>query len=238
MNDPDLQNDGRTLRNKLGIEGDPQALALAEAPLAAVRATELKTNGLPRAVGFELVKATHHFLFQDVYPFAGQVRSVVLAKDEYVGGRRHYFVAPARIEFEGKRIFEDLAAQNELKGMNPSQFADALSTYFSRLNEVHAFREGNGRTQRLVWEHIAREAGHDLSFEGISKERMVAVSIAASQGDGAPVQRMFTELLDPERARALREATLFLEKNRSKYFDCFLLHTSRAIFPEILMGHV
>lgn len=62
MNDPDLQSDGRTRRNKLGIEGDPRALALAEAPL---RIAELKAHRLPQAHGFELVKATHRYLFQD-----------------------------------------------------------------------------------------------------------------------------------------------------------------------------
>ena len=70
-----------------------------------------------------------------------------------------------------------------------------------------------------MWEHLACEAGHPLNFEGISKERMVAVSIAASQQKAAPVQRMFAELLDPERAHALREATRFLEKNRIQDFE-------------------
>jgi len=219
MSEPYLQDDGRTLRNKLGIERNPQELAKREAIYVARRILELRLNGLPHAHGFELVKATHRYLFQDVYSWAGLVRSTVLAREDYEGGHHHYFLAPARIESVGKRIFEDLAAQNDLTGLGRSQFADALSGYFNRLNEVHPFREGNGRTQRIVWQHIAREAGHDLSFRGISKERMVAVSTAASQGDVAPVRRMFEELLDPERARALREATRFFEEHRSKDFE-------------------
>jgi hypothetical protein len=68
----------------------------------------------------------------------------------------------------------------------------------------------------MLWEHIAREAGHDLSFEGISRERMIAVSIAPQRQDLQPLHRMFEELLDPVRASALRTATRFLERYRQE----------------------
>lgn len=219
MRDPALQEDGRTLKNKLGIEHDPATLQTAEKRLVADRIRELKVHGVPQTYGFELVKAIHRHLFQDVYPFAGQPRATVLGEAEYPGLPPHYFVAPERIEAEGRRLFVDLAAQNYLKELGREPFAEQLAGFFHRLNEIHVFREGNGRTQRLVWEHVAHQAGLDLNFEVISSERMVLASIAATQGDQGMLKRMFMELLDPERAAALRQAADFFEQHVSPEFD-------------------
>jgi hypothetical protein len=142
-----------------------------------------------------------------------------LGKAEFDGLPAHYFTPPDRLEAAGRQLFADLAAENYLKDLSPENFSPRLANYFSRQNQDHYFREGNGRTQRLVWEYVAREAGHDLSFEGISRERMIVASIDASKGDNSKLVRMFNELLDPLRALALRQATGFFEKHRSEHFD-------------------
>jgi cell filamentation protein len=217
--DPYLQDDGKTLVNKLGIFRDPKVLRREEANLTELRIRELELNGLPAASGFEIVKATHHAIFQDVYPFAGIPRTTPLGKPEYEGMPTNYFLPPRRIEAEGNRLFDYLDSKNRLKGLDTAQFSQQLAGAFGVLSYIHPFREGNGRTQRMVWQHIAREAGHDLSFEGISKERMASVSIDSLKGNNASLQRMFEELMNPERATALREATSFFEKNRTDGFD-------------------
>jgi cell filamentation protein len=210
--DPYLLNDGSTLKNKLGLR-DPEALQVAETLHADRRATELRAHGLPDAQGFERVKAVHKHLFQDVYEWAGTPRIVNLQKDHT------QFTAPQLIELEGRRIFADLESKNNLRGLPKNEFARELAEPFAQLNNLHPFREGNGRTQRLIWEHVARQAGHDLSFEGISQERMIVVSIAAHRGDLSAAARMFGELLDPQRAAALRKAVNFLDRHRSVDFD-------------------
>jgi cell filamentation protein len=160
----------------------------------------------------------HGYLFQDVYDWAGQPRETKLAKAAYEDGGGGFvrFTDPSHIELEGRELFDDFTAANQLRGLTREQFANDLAPFFSRLNQLHPFREGNGRTQRLVWEHYAKRAGHDLSFEGISRERMVVASIAASAADYEPARRMFRELLDPVRSQALRAATRFLEAHRNE----------------------
>ncbi len=221
MADLYLQDDGKTLQNKLGIRGDPATLAGKEAVHVNSRLMELRESGLPQVQGFPLVKAIHRHLFQDVYEWAGKPREINLARAIYAEGRSDavQFTSAQRIDAEGQRLFEDLTAANYLRGLTREQFAKGLSPFFGRLNTLHPFREGNGRTQRLVWEHVAKEAGHELSFEGISRERMTVVSIAASTGDHEPVRRMLAELLDPARSQALRTATRFLEANRTPEID-------------------
>jgi cell filamentation protein len=217
MVDRYLQQDGKTLKNKLGIVRDPERLARTEAVHVNSRIMELHVTGLPQATGFERVKAVHRHLFQDVYDWAGHPRETNLARSVFADGDELVrFTAPSRIETEGRRLFEDLAAANELRGLIREQFAKELATFFTRLNQLHPFRDGNGRTQRILWEDLAKRAGHDLSFEGISRERMVKVSIAASAGYLDPVQRMLRELLDPIRSAALRTATRFLEAHRTE----------------------
>ncbi len=178
MADPYLQDDGRTLRNKLGIVNDPESLQQAETVFVGLRASELRCNGVPDAQGFGLVKAVHGYLFQDVYEWAGQVRTTSLSKLAFEGETaRTTFTPPKRINQEGSRIFAGVEADRGFRGLDRDAFVGKLARSFVDLNELHPFREGNGRTQRLVWEHVARQAGHDLRFEGISQERMIARAV-------------------------------------------------------------
>lgn len=52
----------------------------------------------------------------------------------------------------------ELRADNELRGMSRKQFIDRLAYHHDQLNCVHPFREGNGRTQRVFWNRVARDA--------------------------------------------------------------------------------
>ena len=213
MADPYLQPDGRTLRNRLGIVGDPARLQDEETVRVQLRRAELRTNGLPDARGFDLVRAVHRHLFQDVYEWAGQLRTTSLTKLHHEGASaRTTFTPPSDIERAGQAVFAAVERKGGLRDLAPPTFAAALAPLVSALNIVHPFREGNGRTQRLIWQHVARQAGHDLGFEGISRERMVAASIAGQRGDLGPFRRMLEELLDPDLRRALLTATRFLEQ--------------------------
>ena len=216
MADPYLQSDGRTLHNKLGIVSDTDRLEQEEANRTFLRRAELRTQGLPNIEGFGLVRATHHYLFQDVYSWAGETRTTSLTKLHHVGSSaRTTFTPPTDIERAGTELFDAIDREQGLRGLSSRGFVDRLAAHFNTLNIIHPFREGNGRTQRIVWEHIARMAGHSLAFEGVSKERMIAASIAGERGDLDVLRRMFEELLDPERRQALVTATRFLETARS-----------------------
>ena len=53
---------------------------------------------------------------------------------------------------------------------------------------------------------MAANAGHTLAFDVITRERMIAVNVAAHEGDSSGVQRMFDEILDRRPVAAMREA--------------------------------
>ncbi len=216
MSDPYQQSNG-TLKNKLGLT-DPEALKRAEADLSALRASTLQTSGAFALEGFNRLRAIHGHLFGDVYDWAGQPRTVNIAKGDYEQPSQVTRFTEARaIPHEAERIFSQAAQASQFCGLSREEFAQQAADHFADINQLHAFREGNGRAQRLYIESVARDAGHELNFQGISHERMVAVSVAAARGDREPMRRMFDEISDPSRSLALANAAAFLEKNKEGF---------------------
>lgn len=229
MADIFLQADGLTLKNKLGVNNNPDLLRDLEYELVADRSEELREADFSfsavdpaRLGGFDAahLRAIHQHLFQDVYEWAGQTRG-----DEIIlEGRSFYMSGPmwkgadafAASESVNRRMDELAYAIRNSPGLrsdDPDRFTSDISRVLGEVNAIHPFREGNGRTQRMFVEQLAARAGHDLSFEHVSRERMIAVSIASNWGDFAPTERMIAESLDPERRAALEKFTAFLDRN-------------------------
>lgn len=130
------------LENKLGIT-DSAELARVEERLSKARALELFEKGLLDT--FEIGTFTglaqiHRYLFQDIYDFAGQVRTVNLAK----GGFRF---APV--------LYLEDALRNI--GQMPQSTYDEIIEKYVEMNVAHPFREGNGRSTRLWLDAILKK---------------------------------------------------------------------------------
>lgn len=198
------------LRNRLGITDDA-SLNQAERRLTLARGAHAARLVFPGTS--EGYRALHKHLFQDLYEWAGQDRSVNIAK----GGSR--FAAPPYIARELDKLFTDLADRNGLRGLSRDDFFDRLGNHVNELNAIHPFREGNGRTMRHHAAHVAREAGHPIRIASIDKtlwmeasrhgfltgdhRAMAAVlSGAAIQRDVAPEARIGAQgiALLPQRA--------------------------------------
>jgi cell filamentation protein len=209
-----LQPNG-TLRNQLGIT-DQALLSLAEGDLVAARAKLIELN-LPRPpFSFDTLKAIHHELFQDVYTWAGQARATPIGKREYddPASLVQMFAAPDTIEARANALFRALAEQNFLTGTSRDGFAAGATAVFAELN-------------RLLLSALAANAGHTLAFDVITRERMIAVSVAAHEGDPLGVQHMFDEILDPRQVAAMRKAIDFLRDSTVPWNDLYI-STTRA----------
>jgi fido (protein-threonine AMPylation protein) len=142
-----------TLKNRLGIR-DPALLHLAE--YAVTRRREMSAPALPlTAEGF---KAAHRHLFQDLYPWAGQVRTVNLHHPQAA----MRFALPHLVDGALAKQFQWLAAEGNLAGLGAAAFAAKAAHHVGELNAIHAFRDGNGRTMRLHLKQLAARAGHQL----------------------------------------------------------------------------
>ena len=126
------------LENKLGLTSSAD-LAREEERLSKKKAVELFENGvldtLP-AGKFSTLQAIHKYLFEDIYDFAGELRTVNLAKG-------NFRFAPL--------IYLEAALAN-IDKMPQSTFDEIIEKYVE-MNIAHPFREGNGRSARIWLDH-------------------------------------------------------------------------------------
>lgn len=171
MSDPYVYPGTNVLINKAGIRNPAkleqfERLVTAQRMLQPLPRTPLTYNGY---------KAIHHHLFQDVYDWAGQSRTVDIEK----GGS--YFGHAQYIDAEMTKRFALIKAENRLLLRRREYFVERAAEHVGELNAIHPFREGNGRTLRLFLKEWARQAGHRLSIEKIDREAWNRASIASFQ---------------------------------------------------------
>jgi cell filamentation protein len=128
--------------------------------------------------------------FQDVYPWAGELRSVPLAKPGSM------FALPEHIENYMGDVLRQLASENHLRGLPKDPFAERLTHYYAEINAVHPFREGNGRAQRAFLRQLAEDADHTLTWERLDPGVLVHASRRSFQGDTGPMRTLIEEVVD------------------------------------------
>ncbi|MCF7547168.1 Fic family protein [Pseudonocardia sp. WMMC193] len=186
--DPYTDPASGVLRNKLGLT-DPDELDRAEADLTGFRLIELRQHDLPGDYDLSHLQAFHRFIFSDVYPWAGQLRTVSIAKDDL-------FCLPQHIEGFAADVFGKLARRDDyLRGLEQPEFLDKLTELLADVNALHPFREGNGRAQRAFLAQLARDAGHRLRWESMDPRQNILASQAAHRGDNQPLRHMLEDLV-------------------------------------------
>jgi cell filamentation protein len=172
------------LKNKLNLT-DADELSAFEAEVSDARADEALPAG---NLNFAHFKSIHRHLFQDVYDWAGAVRTVRIAK----GG--NMFCFPENIESEGNRLFAQLAADRFLAGLVLEIFATKAAHFLSELNAIHAFREGNGRTQLSFFLLMADRAGYAIELDRLNPGFFLDAMIASFDGDEKPLATLIDQL--------------------------------------------
>lgn len=171
--DPYCYSGTSILKNRLGLR-DPAALTAFEAMITAQRADEpLPTGGFDE----DHYRAIHRHLFQDVYDWAGEIRTV------RIGREGSWFCYPEYIETEMRRVFGELADENLLRDFTAEDFARKAAHFLSELNAIHPFREGNGRTQNSFLFMLADHAGHPMGRDRLEPDRILRAMIASFGGD-------------------------------------------------------
>lgn len=156
MADPYVYPGTDVLINKLGIT-DVYALRRFEIEATAQRLTE----DLPDiTLGPQGYCELHRHIFQDVYAWAGEVRTVDISK----GG--DLFCRAAFIE---SALVARFAAIQSLQrsGTNADAFTREMAEHLSELNAIHPFREGNGRTNRAFLKVVGAMCGHPMDLTRI-----------------------------------------------------------------------
>ena len=125
-----------TLVNKLNIK-DEKKLLNYEKSVVALKLMSLEKQGISGDFDINHFVSIHKFLFEDIYEFAGKFRTENIAKDYF------QFAGWQFIEDELKRLLNELKNENYLKDLSKEDFACRLAYYWSEINVLHPFREGN-----------------------------------------------------------------------------------------------
>lgn len=139
--DPYCYPDSDVLVNKLNIR-DEETLANAEIEFATLRYKSYTSTRLDiQKFTLEHLQRLHLHLFQDVYDWAGELRTIDILK----GATR--FCTASRIKAEADRLFRQIPLLEHAK--TPENFVRDVADLYCEINLLHPFREGNGRAQRF-----------------------------------------------------------------------------------------
>lgn len=189
--DPYLYPDAPVLRNKLNIK-DRDALDAAERELVTFRIRQ----GVPPGK-FDLIhlQRIHRHLFQDVYDWAGEVRTVEISK----GGNT--FQPREKIATGMGDVHRRLVKADLLRGLSADEFATEAGRIMGDVNYVHPFREGNGRTQLQYLKLLGERAGHEIDLALLNREegRWIEASRASHEAEYTPMAKMIREAITPSR---------------------------------------
>ncbi|WP_317992833.1 type II toxin-antitoxin system protein adenylyltransferase VbhT [Bartonella gliris] len=174
--DPYTDPETGVMYNRLGIK-DRDTLERVESTFAYVRSFEIMQASMGGKFDFNHMKEIHRKLFGDVYEWAGEIRSLDIAKGNSL------FASYNQIESYAPKITQQLAREQYLRGLDADEFSLRAGYYMGELNALHPFREGNGRTLREFIGQLAREAGYHIIWKGIKRQEMVKASIAAHFGN-------------------------------------------------------
>ncbi len=144
------------LENKFGIKNSAE-LARKEERISKKRAVELFENGMLEnleAGKFQTLCEIHKYLFDDIYDFAGKIRTVNISKG-------NFRFAPL--------MYLETAIKNVDK--MPQNTFDEIVEKYVEMNIVHPFREGNGRSMRIWLDMmVKKQIGQVVDWSKIEKE--------------------------------------------------------------------
>ncbi|MFG6366015.1 protein adenylyltransferase Fic [Schaedlerella sp.] len=144
------------LENKLGITNSAE-LAREEEKISKKKALELFESGMLDELDagtFAALAEIHRYLFDEIYDFAGKVRSVNLAKGNFRFAPLMYL----------------RAALENIDKMPQSTFDEIIEKYVE-MNIAHPFREGNGRSARIWLDQILKkELRQVIDWSRVDKE--------------------------------------------------------------------
>lgn len=171
------------LKNKLGIK-DRDLLEEVERKISSLSSRQIGFIKPPYNLAY--LCSLHAQLFGELYEWAGELRRIDITK-----GQTRF----CNVNFITKQIntlFDALARDEYLLGLEYDAFIEKFAEYYCEFNMIHPFREGNGRVQRLFFEHLAINAEYRISFESVSTEEWIEANIRGVYCDYSKMRQIMS----------------------------------------------
>lgn len=180
------------LKNLLNVANSSEFKKL-EPQIAFANELELESVNIPRTNNLVELQLIHKQLFKGIYDWAGKIRTVDIRKNS---PNAEYFLIVSKINDAADYVFTELAQENYLINLSKPNFIKRLSYFYDQLNYIHPFREGNGRTQRVFWSRVAKDAGYDIGWDQLGEdENDEACRAGAEDMDISKIFAMFTKVV-------------------------------------------
>ncbi len=193
MHDPYIYSGTNLLKNKADIK-DKSKLDKFEVVYSLNRVSELKRNPIKGNFDYDHLQAIHKHLFQDSYKWAGQPRTIGIAKAEpLLNGQSIDYPHPQNtfdsLEKRSDYVFKQLKKDHYLKNLDKKTFTIKLAKHATEIWEAHPFREGNTRTTLVFIKQLAKAAGHEFHNEQGDPKELRNSFVLASIGNYEPLKK-------------------------------------------------
>lgn len=163
------------LINKFDIK-DENILKDLETTVTFSKITEYSLNPLFNTFDVNHYKAIHKYLFEDIYDWAGEYRTVDMSK------KGTSFAKAESIDELMMKCFARLQNNNCFQDLDFDGFVDSVVGFYCVTNMIHPFREGNGRTQRLFLTQLINLNNYSIDFSEIDTDELMIATIQAANG--------------------------------------------------------
>ena len=189
MKDPYVLENG-VLKNKFNINSN-EFLKVAEE--ITIPFKMLTANTINSKNGCESLKETHNHLFNEIYEWSGEFRTIPIEKAEKIlGNDTIRYTAPKDIEKELKKIFK-VMNETKFQDLSIEDRAVKFSSNIAAIWKVHPFRDGNTRTITTFAQKFLREKGLDLNLEIIKENHKYFRDCLVKASDGQYAETKYLE---------------------------------------------
>lgn len=216
-----FDDSGQVLRNIPGIT-NPDELADFEYAATFRRSMELVRGDvvIPRTFDGDHLRAIHGHLFQDVYEWAGEYRTVGIEKprpsftwlDSRVPEVEHFL--PSGFMDQATHSITQSIKETPWRRLAPVETAAALADVYADVNYAHIAREGNGRVTRIFMRELADHAGYNITGPQPDFRTFITATVEANRGNRAQMADLYLERMQPRTQPALDRSKATLDQLR------------------------
>jgi fido (protein-threonine AMPylation protein) len=193
------------LRNKLGIT-DSAALLKATTDSTVLRLAELHASPIRGGFDSAHLQAIHHHLYQDLYDWAGELRSIDA-----------HNVPATQVEKSLDSVLDRLSRENHLKGLSAEEWAGSASAYLYDLGTIQPFLAGNEVALQEFAVELARKNNLSLQWDttpGIASDSMAFLSQAEQS---ANLRRLIMLAMDTDPVAQYSNRSHVLEQGFERF---------------------
>lgn len=182
--DPYLDQETNTLKNIPNLDTPEKLEAFETGVFQAIFADATSYIASQKTISLSNWKELHRICFSAVYTWAGELRTVRIAKENTV------FAYPETIESEAQKLFSQMEEDFQKGHLT----LDKAAEYFTEINVLHPFREGNGRTQRILFTEILKRIDYTIDYTLTNQDDVIIAMIHGYNGNYDPIKKLFQKI--------------------------------------------